>query len=90
MKQKIIAALLALFLGELGIHWFYLDDQKKGKKYLIWLIVGLLTSWAFIGLIPIVVLAILAIADCFKFLFMTDEEFNEKYNSTPKQTTLND
>ena len=81
MKEKIVAALLAFFLGVWGIHWFYLNEQAKGKKYLIWCIVGILLSWAIIGLIPLVVLAIVALVDTFKILFMTDEEFDEKYNS---------
>ncbi len=80
MKEKIVAALLAFFLGVWGIHWFYLNEQTKGKKYLIWCIVGILLSWAIIGLIPLVVLAIMALVDTFKILFMTDEEFDEKYN----------
>lgn len=80
MKQKIIAALLAFFLGVWGIHWFYLDNQEKGKKYLIWCIVGLVLSPLFIGLIALLILAILGLVDCFNFLFMTDKEFDEKYN----------
>ena len=86
MKEKIIAALLAFFLGVWGMHWFYLDDRERGKKYLIWCVVGILTSWLIIGLIPLIVLAVLSLVDCFKFLFMTDDEFNETYN-TKKTTT---
>lgn len=81
MKEKLIAALLALFLGTLGIHWLYLNEFKKGKSYLIWFIVGALTWWLAIGLIPLVILSIIAFVDCFKILFMTDEEFDEKYNA---------
>lgn len=88
-KEKIVAALLALFLGPWGIHWFYLDDQQKGKNYLIWCVVGLLTSFVLIGIIPLVVLAILALVDGLKFLFMTDEEFDEMYNHKDKEL-LND
>ena len=87
MKQKIIAALLAFFLGVFGFHWFYLDNESKGKKYLIWCVVGLLTMFIFIGFIPLVVLGILSLIDCFKFLLMKDEEFNQKYNG---EKTLNE
>ena len=58
MKEKIVAALLAFFLGEWGIHKFYLNEQESGKKYLIWCVVGILTSWLLIGLIPLVVLCV--------------------------------
>ena len=80
MKEKIIAALLAFFLGTWGIHKFYLNEQETGKKYLIWCIVGILTSWFFVGLIPLVVLCVKSLIDCFTILFMSDQEFNEKYN----------
>lgn len=80
-KEKIIAALLAFFLGEWGIHKFYLNEMESGKKYLIWCVVGILTSWLVVGLIPLVVLIIKKLIDCFTLLFMTDQEFNEKYNN---------
>lgn len=82
MKEKIIAALLAFFLGEWGIHKFYLNEQAEGKKYLIWCVVGILLSPVIIGLIPLVVLLVKKLIDCFSILFMTDEEFNDKYNHT--------
>ena len=82
MKEKIIAALLAFFLGEWGIHWFYLNEQDKGKKYLIWCVVGICTCWLLIGLIPLLVLWVLKLVDCFSILCMPDQEFDEKYNHT--------
>ena len=91
MKQKIIAALLAFFLGEWGIHKFYLNEQEQGKKYLIWCVVGILLSPVLIGLIPLIVLVVKKFIDCFSILFMTDQEFDEKYNSSnSKRETLND
>ena len=91
MKEKIVAALLAFFLGPWGIHWFYLDDREMGKKYLIWCVVGILTCWFLLGLIPLLVLTVLSLVDCFKFLFMTDDEFNEAYNKKKEEKTqLND
>lgn len=86
MKEKIIAALLAFFLGIWGFQWFYLGDRERGKKYLIWCVVGIVLSWAIIGFIPLVVLGIMALVDCFTFLFMSDKEFNEKYNGVAENT----
>ena len=80
MKEKIIAALLAFFLGEWGIHWFYLNEQNKGKKYLIWCAIGICTCWLLIGFIPLLVLWVLKLVDCFSILCMSDQEFDEKYN----------
>lgn len=80
MKQKIVAALLAFILGIWGFHKFYLNEQASGKKYLIWCIVGILTSWLLIGLIPLFVLWIKKLVDCFTLLLMDDAEFDARYN----------
>ncbi len=50
MKQKIVAGLLGIFLGGLGIHNFYLGYTKKA---VIQLVISLLTGglagiWGFI------------------------------------------
>ena len=92
MKEKIVAALLAFFLGEWGIHRFYLDEQESGKNYLVWCVVGILTSWLLIGFIPLIVLFIKKLIDCFTYLFMTDYEFDVKYNhiERPEKEILND
>lgn len=45
-KKKIAALLLAIFLGQLGIHNFYLGYTKKG---VIQLCVSLLLSWTYVA-----------------------------------------
>lgn len=45
-KKKIVALLLAIFLGQLGIHNFYLGYTKKG---VIQLCVSLLLSWTYVA-----------------------------------------
>ena len=72
MKSKTTAALLALFLGSLGIHKFYLDKTTQGVLYLLF-------CWTFIP-------AILALIDFVRLLVMSDEDFNTQYNtSVPNQ-----
>ena len=66
-RHKIVAALLALFVGGLGIHKFYLG--KWG-----WGIVYLLFFWT---IIP----SIAAFVECILLLLMTEEKFKEKFNS---------
>ena len=66
MKNKITAAILAFFLGGIGIHRFYLDEAGKGILYLIF-------CWTFIP-------AIIAFFDFIIFLTMSEENFNSKYN----------
>jgi TM2 domain-containing membrane protein YozV len=40
-KSKLIAGLLAIFLGQFGIHWYYLGNNKLGLIQLILFIVGI-------------------------------------------------
>ena len=64
MKSKTTAILLCLFLGGLGIHWFYLRRTGLGILYL--LTGGLLGIGAIVNLIQLI---------C-----MSDATFNSKYN----------
>lgn len=66
MKSKFTAALLAFFLGGLGIHRFYLNQNKLGLLYLLF-------CWTFIP-------TFIALIDFFIFIFMSEDNFNYKYN----------
>jgi TM2 domain-containing membrane protein YozV len=66
MKSKFTTAMLALFLGGLGIHRFYLGQNIMGLFYLLF-------CWTFIPLL-------IATIDFFVFIFMSSEQFNYKYN----------
>lgn len=50
-KKKIVAALLAFFLGALGIHNFYLGHKKKAIIQLVLYIVGWATAAIGIGFV---------------------------------------
>lgn len=71
MKNKTTAAILAFFLGGIGIHRFYLGQTGLGIVYLIF-------CWT---LIP----ALIAFIDFIVFLVMSESAFNLKYN--PGQTS---
>lgn len=66
MKDKNVAAILALFLGGIGIHKFYLGRSGWGILYLLfaWTMIP-----AFAALIEFIVLAT-----------MDTDEFNRRYN----------
>ncbi len=66
MKSKGTAAILAFFLGGIGIHHFYLGRSTAG-------ILSLLFFWTFIP-------AFVALVNFIQLLIMNDEEFNRKYN----------
>jgi TM2 domain-containing membrane protein YozV len=66
-EKKMIAGILAIFLGTLGVHKFYLGYQKEG---IIQLVVGIVTC-GFAGIVGVVEGVI--------YLTKTDEEFDRTY-----------
>jgi len=68
-KSKWIAFFIALFLGAIGLHKFYLKENRAGWIYLV----------AFFIFYPIP--ALFAFIDAIILLFITEENFNKKYNS---------
>ncbi len=65
IKNKIVAAILALILGGLGIHKFYLGQTGKGVLYLIF-------CWTYIP-------SILGFIEGIMILCSNDENFQIKY-----------
>lgn len=65
-KSRIAAALLAFFLGGIGVHKFYLGQTLWGFVYLIF-------CWT---LIP----SLIAFIEFIIYLCMSDQAFDEKYN----------
>lgn len=66
MKDKVVAALLAFFLGGFGAHRFYLGQTGMGFMYLIF-------CWTFIPLF-------ISFIDFIAFLVTSKESFDAKYN----------
>lgn len=66
MKTQFTASMLALFLGSLGFHWFYLGKAGRGFAYLLF-------CWTFIP-------SFLALIDFISFLVMKKETFDAKFN----------
>ena len=73
MKNKFVAALLAFFLGMFGAHKFYLRDPGAGIFYIMLTIMT--ASFRF----PIA--SILGFIDGLRYLMMSPEEFDKKFNS---------
>jgi TM2 domain-containing membrane protein YozV len=64
-KNRVVAAVLALLLGGLGAHKFYLGKVGLGILYLVFV-------WTFIP-------AIVALIEGIVYLTKSDEEFSVKY-----------
>lgn len=75
MKSKTTATILALFLGGLGVHKFYLDKNIMGFLYLIFF-------WTFIP-------AIISFIEALILMNTSEESFNAKYNSKYVTTNTN-
>jgi len=64
-KNILLAYILLIFLGTLGIHRFYLGKTGSAVAQLVLTIVGWMTVVLIIGFIPLVVVGIWAIVDLF-------------------------
>lgn len=65
MKNRLLTIVLAVFLGGLGIHRFYLGNYLMGVFYLIFAWTGIPTCIAWI--------------EALYFLVIGETEFNHKY-----------
>jgi len=65
-NKRTDAGLIAIFLGFIGVHKFYLGKIGQGIFYLLF-------SWTFIP-------AIIGFIEGICYLCMSDESFNGKYN----------
>lgn len=72
-KNKIVAALLAFFLGTIGIHKFYLGKTTAGIIMLVCGTVG----WLLI--LPGLISALIAFIEFIIYLVKSDEEFHRDY-----------
>jgi TM2 domain-containing membrane protein YozV len=68
-KSKLVAGLLALFLGQFGIHWFYLGNNKLGLTQLILFLIGIPLCVIFIGFFILIGVRIWAFVDAIR-IFM--------------------
>lgn len=72
-KNKIVAALLAFFLGSLGVHKFYLGKTTPGVIMLACGTIG----WLLI--LPGLAMAIIAFIEFIIYLITPDDEFERRY-----------
>lgn len=64
-KNMLVAYLLALFLGTLGLHRFYLGLKGTAIAQLVLFIVGMVTVVIIVGFIPLAIVYIWLFIDLF-------------------------
>ena len=79
-KSKVAAGILAIFLGGLGIHKFYLGYTVPGIIFLLITCFGWLLLF-----IPNIVIGIIVITEGIIYLTKSDEEFEQIYVIGKKQ-----
>ncbi|MEL6987463.1 MAG: NINE protein [Bacteroidota bacterium] len=72
-KNRITAALLALFFGSVGLHRFYLNQTGLGIFFIALLIMTRFWAAGILGFVGII--------DAIAFLMMSDADFDNKYNN---------
>lgn len=89
MKNKRVAGFFALFFGIFGVHRYYLGQRFYGVLYMVAFFVGLMITIASDGEAPLVMVpAILSFVDALLFFAMPQDEFDEKFNSGSKRTSI--
>ena len=78
-KNRTTAGILALLLGGIGVHEFYLGNHVSGIIRILITIIG-----AFIFFLGPCVSGIIALIEGIKFLTMDDATFQEKYIDNKK------
>lgn len=73
-EKKVVSGILAILLGWLGIHKFYLGYNTEG---IIMLVIGL-GGWLLCG-IPTLVVSVIGLVEGILYLTKTDEQFVATY-----------
>ncbi len=78
-NKKLLAGLLAIFVGYLGVHKFILGYNKEGFILLGGFLVGILTYCFIIGIFIILAVGVVALIEGILYLTKSDEEFYQTY-----------
>lgn len=78
-NKKVMAGVLAIFLGGLGVHKFILGYNKEGIILLSITLVGILTTCLVIGVFILWIPGIIGLIEGIIYLTKSDEEFYRTY-----------
>lgn len=78
-SKKILAGILAIFLGAFGVHKFILGYQKEGIIMLVLSVVGIVLSCVGIGVLLVWAVGLVGLIEGIIYLTKSDEEFYNTY-----------
>ncbi|MEG0916437.1 MAG: NINE protein [Myroides sp.] len=78
-SKKILAGILAIFLGHLGIHKFVLGYNTEGIILLIMGLVGYVTACFIVGYFVLFVAGVIGLIEGIIYLTKSDEDFFNTY-----------
>jgi len=78
-RNKIVAGILAIFLGTLGVHAFYIGNTKMGVIMLLGTIISFPLMLVVIGILTSSAIVLLALVQGILYLVASDSEFHNKY-----------
>lgn len=78
-KSPIVAGILALFFGGLGVHKFYMGYNSEGVALLAATLISVLLSMILIGLIPLMIISVVVFVEAILYLTKNEAEFHRIY-----------
>ncbi|MGB5554089.1 MAG: NINE protein [Flavobacteriaceae bacterium] len=78
-NKKLLAGILAIIFGSLGVHKFILGYQKEGIILLVATIIGYATMCFFIGSFIVMATCVIGLIEGIIYLTKSDEEFYNTY-----------
>lgn len=83
-SKRVIAGVLALFFGSLGVHKFVLNYQREGAFLLILTVVGWATVCIVVGIPILIITQMVGLVEGVIYLTKTDDEFYKIYQANKK------
>ena len=83
-NKKILAGILAIVLGSLGIHKFILGYQKEGIILLAVTLIGFVLSCVGIGVFMVWITGLIGLIEGIIYLTKSDEDFYNTYQAGKK------
>ncbi len=78
-NKKILAGVLAIILGSLGVHKFILGYQKEGVILLVVTVIGMVLTCIGVGVFLVWATGLIGLIEGIIYLTKSDEEFYNTY-----------